>query len=108
MPKGKRDTNDRDDEACAQREVREETGLTCVLDHELTTVHYVDNRGRNKSVRYWAMHQLQDAPARPFLPNDEVDQIAWLTLDDAERRIQYSGDREVLRRFRAWYRAPSS
>ncbi len=41
--------------SCALREVREETGLVCVANHELLTVTYQDRNDRKKQVRFWAM-----------------------------------------------------
>jgi 8-oxo-dGTP diphosphatase len=92
FPKGKCDPGE-GDEACAVREVEEETGLRCVLGHELTTVSYVDHRGRPKVVRYWEMAVAEDVA---FEPNDEVDSLEWLLVDDAESRLSYGRDIEVL------------
>lgn len=54
FPKGKPFSRESDD-ACAVREVEEETGLRCVPGHELRSVSYRDLRGRPTVVRYWEM-----------------------------------------------------
>ena len=54
FPKGKCDPEE-PDEACAVREVAEETGLRCRLADELPSTSYVDARGRPKRVRYWRL-----------------------------------------------------
>jgi 8-oxo-dGTP diphosphatase len=36
-----------------------------------------------------------EAPTR-FVPNEEVDEIAWLPLDDALGRLSYDHDRELV------------
>ncbi len=54
FPKGKVEPGEKD-EACALREVEEETGLRCTLERELPTTSHVDHKGRLKVVRYWAM-----------------------------------------------------
>src|SRR6266508_4759457 len=54
FPKGKVEPGETD-EACALREVEEETGLRCTLQSELPTTAHVDHKGRLKVVRYWAM-----------------------------------------------------
>jgi len=87
FPKGHRDP-DETDEACALREVLEETGLRCVLGVELETVQYSDPQGRPKQVRYFAM-QVESGD---FLPNDEVDRICWLELAAARSRLSQPGD----------------
>ncbi len=91
LPKGKRDPGETDEE-CARREVEEETGLVCRLGAELAATRYRDRHGRPKVVRYWAMEVVGGT----FAPNDEVDQIAWLELDPARRRLSYPHDRPVL------------
>ena len=45
-------------EACAVREVEEETGLRCELGAELPPTHYTDSRDRPKRVRWWRMEPV--------------------------------------------------
>ena len=54
LPKGKVEPGETDEDA-ARREVEEETGYLCTLGDELTTVRYIDRKGRNKQVRFWKM-----------------------------------------------------
>ena len=91
LPKGKRDEGETD-EACARREVEEETGLRCTLGEELAGTSYVDSKGRPKVVRYWAM-TVDDGS---FAPNDEVDDVRWLPVADARGLLTYGHDRAVL------------
>ena len=57
FPKGKCEEGETD-EACALREVQEETGLVCALERELPSTAYHDSRGRQKRVRYWRLRVL--------------------------------------------------
>lgn len=94
FPKGK--ANDEESySACAHREVAEETGLECSLDTELLTVEYLDRRDRRKRVRYWAM----TATSGNFVANSEVDEIKWLSLSKARKRLSSPRDLEVLDAF---------
>ena len=92
LPKGKRDPGETDEQT-AVREVEEETGLRCALGRELLPTRYVDRRGRPKVVRYWDMKVVG---SRPFEANDEIDELAWLPIDEAVQRLSYSYDAEVL------------
>jgi 8-oxo-dGTP pyrophosphatase MutT (NUDIX family) len=94
LPKGKLDPGETEAEA-AVREVEEETGLRCELGPEVATSSYVDGKGRPKTARYWAM-ACGDGT---FHPSDEVDEVAWLSLDDARDRISYDRDAAILDAF---------
>jgi 8-oxo-dGTP diphosphatase len=94
LPKGKVEPGE-SDEACAVREVEEETALRCALGPEVGFVSYTDQRGRPKSVRYWSM----EAPAREAAPRHEVDAVRWVPLEIAARELTYPRDRELLEAF---------
>ncbi len=91
FPKGKAKRGE-SEEACALREVEEETGLRCLLGPELASTRYTDSRGRPKVVRYWQM-TVQDGG---FVPNNEVDEIAWLSPEAAAERLSYERDLPLL------------
>ena len=88
FPKGKCERGEAD-EACALREVEEETGFRCELGEELASTRYRDRRGRPKTVRYWQMRVVDG----DFVPGREVDEICWLTPSDADRMLTYRGSR---------------
>ena len=92
FPKGKVKDGERDEDA-ALREVGEETGLVCELGRELAGTRYKDPKLRDKTVRYWVMENCVGR----FEPNDEVDRIEWLTLDEAAGRLTHRRDLDVLR-----------
>jgi 8-oxo-dGTP diphosphatase len=93
FPKGKAEDGETD-EACALREVEEETGLTCALRTEAGTTRYVDSRGRPKVVRWWLMEPLSGT----FSPTEEVDAIRWLEPAAAALLLSYDRDRPLLER----------
>jgi 8-oxo-dGTP diphosphatase len=91
LPKGKA-LDGESDEACALREVEEETGLRCTLEFELPSTRYRDAHGRPKVVRYWAMRTAGGEAT----PDTEVDELRWLSLDDAAAQLTQDNDRGVL------------
>ncbi|HMK12698.1 MAG TPA: NUDIX domain-containing protein, partial [Acidimicrobiales bacterium] len=95
FPKGKRDQQDESDEACALREVAEETGYRCVLGRELLSTEYRDGKQRRKRVRYWEM----TVSSGQFSASVEIDDLAWLPVAIAAARLTYPRDRDVLESF---------
>jgi 8-oxo-dGTP diphosphatase len=93
LPKGKRIEGETDRET-ALREVEEETALRCELMEELPSITYVDAQGRPKVVRYWSMRVSED---RTFEPTNEVDEVRWLPIADADALLSYERDKAVLR-----------
>jgi len=75
----------------ACREVAEETGVPAVAGQRLAIEHYHTASGP-KAVEYWAMH----GPDAEFAPTAEVDQLAWLRLPQARRRLSYWRDSDAL------------
>jgi 8-oxo-dGTP pyrophosphatase MutT (NUDIX family) len=94
FPKGKA-LQGESDEACALREVEEESGLRCTLERELPATSYRLANLRTKVVRYWVMRPLE-GDARP---QHEVDEVRWLPLAEAEALLSYNRDRAVLAAF---------
>ena len=91
FPKGKLDDGETHRHA-ALREVEEETGLRCKTGDELPEVRYDDRKGRAKRVRYWSMEPVDGS----FAPNEEVDEVRWLSVAEARDTLSYAHDLRVL------------
>ncbi len=90
LPKGKREAGESDLE-CALREVAEETGFRGEVGPELPSANYEVN-GRPKVVRYW----LLLLTGGEFEPNEEVDEIRWVSPSEADELLGYEHDRVLL------------
>jgi 8-oxo-dGTP diphosphatase len=93
LPKGKAKAGEAD-EACALREVEEETGLVCDVHGEVAVTDYLDAAGRPKRVRYFAMTPRNEPDAAP---HNEVDAVMWVTDGRAIDKLTYARDREIVR-----------
>jgi 8-oxo-dGTP pyrophosphatase MutT (NUDIX family) len=92
LPKGKLDPGESHATA-ALREVEEETGWRCALGEELPSSRYRDRHGRAKRVRYWRMTPVSRSE---FTPNDEIDEVRWLSPAEAATLLSYRADRGLL------------
>ena len=93
FPKGKAKSDSESDEDAAVREVEEEVGLRLTLGPELEGTGYRDSKGRQKVVRYWAMElPFGEEP----ITGDGVDEVAWVSIEDAPGRLTWDRDLAVL------------
>jgi 8-oxo-dGTP diphosphatase len=95
LPKGKLEKDESFEDA-ALREIEEETGLRCSLGAELEPAVYTDHKGRSKVVRWWRMTLDSGSGADQFEPNDEVDELRWLSLEEAADLVTYDHDRSLI------------
>jgi 8-oxo-dGTP diphosphatase len=92
LPKGKQEAGESIEDA-ARRELLEETGLRVELGDALAPAEYVDRHGRPKVVHYWRMTATGNAP---WEPNDEVDEMRWITGAEAATLLSYDHDRRLV------------
>lgn len=95
MPKGKLEKGE-GFLAAAVHEVEEETGCTGTIGAELDSIRYVDHKDRSKIVRYWLMRSDASFDASAFEPNEEVDVLAWMGIEEARRALSYAHDAGLL------------
>jgi 8-oxo-dGTP diphosphatase len=101
LPKGKVDPGEHPLHTAA-REVFEETGQRVRLGRRLPAVSYRLVGGGTKRVRYWAGRALPEREgSAEFSPNQEVDELAWLTPAAALDRLTRPMDAAVLASFLA-------
>jgi 8-oxo-dGTP diphosphatase len=93
LPKGKLEPGESFEDG-ALREVHEETGIRGRIVAELTPIGYVDRKGRDKIVRWYRMDL--DGDPLEFAPNDEVDELRWLTPAEARELLSYDHDRALV------------
>jgi 8-oxo-(d)GTP phosphatase len=95
LPKGKLERGEHPLLA-AVREVGEETGVVAVPQVRLDSVRYGMRDGTPKTVDYWSMRCVD---VDPSLTTSEVDELSWMTVDEAALRLTYAHDVRVVRDF---------
>src|ERR1700723_576757 len=95
LPKGKVEP-DEPLPVTAVREVLEEGGARLALGRRLISVRYKVG-GRPKRVHYWVARVMSvDEHA---VPNNEIDEVAWVPASQVEERVSYVRDHGVLADF---------
>jgi 8-oxo-dGTP diphosphatase len=93
FPKGKLEAGE-SWETAALREVEEETALTCELGAYLGSTQYPVPEG-TKEVRYFRMTANGDP-----LPQNEIDEVRWVSPEEAGELLSYDYDRQLLKSLR--------
>lgn len=92
LPKGKVDPGEHT-VAAAVRECDEETGLVPVLGAPLPRQRYLA-LGQPKIVDYWAARVARD---EGFSPDEEVDEVQWVPVEQAVVQLTYPHDADLVR-----------
>lgn len=108
LPKGLIDSGEKPAQT-AVREVQEETGITGRILTKLTDIKYVYVRSwgdRQKVFKIVSFYLLRHASGEidnvsPEM-RIEVKQARWISLDEAEKKLAYRGERDVIRRAREY------
>ena len=91
FPKGKLDEGETFEQA-ALREVHEETGMVCHVMRFVGTTNYTHRKGKPKIVAYYLM-SVGDGE---FTPNEEVDELVWLPLEQVRANLTWDRDQELF------------
>jgi 8-oxo-(d)GTP phosphatase len=97
FPKGKLDPRE-PARTAAVREVLEETGVHIRLGPPLANQTYLfgPQRERTKVVHYWVGRARDSDDVSSYAPNEEIDDVRWVDVDEARSLLTYSRDRETL------------
>ena len=91
FPKGKLDEGETF-ELGALREVFEEIGMKCRVVRFVGTTNYTHRKGKPKIVAYYLM-EVDDGE---FAPNEEVDELVWLPLEQVRPHLTWDRDQELF------------
>jgi mutator protein MutT len=101
LPKGHIDPGETALQA-AEREVREETGIVVELVHDLGELRYWyrrDGRTIPKSVAFYLFNYLSGDTTDH---DDEVEEVRWIGLREAQAALSHTGEREMIARALAY------
>jgi len=104
LPKGHSEPGETAIQA-ARREVREETGIEADLLTELGQTRYWYRRGGRTIAKEVSFFLFEYAGGSTDDHDDEVEEVRWLKLEDAERELTYVAEREMVTLARAYLAA---
>ncbi len=81
--------------AASVREVAEETGLRIRLGVPLARQSY-PNGSHTKLVDYWVGRVVGDHDVSGYRVNSEIDEVEWVKVEKAAKRLSYRRDRDTL------------
>jgi 8-oxo-dGTP pyrophosphatase MutT (NUDIX family) len=94
LPKGHIDPGESAAEA-AQREVREEAGVTGELVEKLGDVKYWYSRDRDRVMKIVTFFLFRYRSGSVVDHDHEVDSAEWVPLEDAPRLLAYRGEKQM-------------
>jgi 8-oxo-dGTP pyrophosphatase MutT (NUDIX family) len=94
-------------EETARREVREETGLDVEIERELGAIEYWFSRPRQGKRFHKRVHHFLMVPVGGDVTrhDHEYDDVRWFPAAEAERRLTFENEAEMLRRALVFLRA---
>ena len=95
LPKGHIDAGESAAQA-AQRELREEAGVTGELVGKLGDVRYWYSRDGERVMKVVSFFQFRYRSGSVRDHDHEVDSAEWVPLDDAPRELTYRGERDMV------------
>jgi 8-oxo-dGTP pyrophosphatase MutT (NUDIX family) len=108
LPKGLVDSGEKPEQT-ALREVREETGISGTILTKLADIKYVYVRSWSDNQRVFKIVSLYllryDSGTIDEISDEmriEVKRALWIPLEEAERKLAYRGEKDVLRRAREY------
>ncbi|MCX6706333.1 MAG: NUDIX domain-containing protein [Candidatus Woesebacteria bacterium] len=98
LPKGWIDEGEKAEEA-ALREVREEGGVEAKIIQKIETIRYFfTTSDKTKILKFVTFYLTEWAKDLPEGFDEETSEIAWLSYEEAYKKLSFSGEKQVLKK----------
>ena len=97
LPKGHKE-NHESDQMTALREVKEETGYSCMIEKKAGEIQFQytkDGQNYSENVVYYLMKPEQD---NHFFDNHEIEEIRWVDIKETMNYLFYQNEKDIIRK----------
>ena len=97
MASGRKKADEVSLQNAALREVSEEGGVEAKIIGKIETIKYVFNTpDMGKILKFVTFYLMELVKELPEGHDDETSEVAWLTFDEAKKRLSFSGEKQIL------------
>lgn len=97
MASGRIKTDEESLQDAALREVAEEGGVSACIVQKIETIKYVFNTpDMGKILKFVTFYLMELVKELPEGHDDETSEVAWLSFEEAKKRLSFSGEKQVL------------
>ena len=100
LASGKNRATEEELQNAALREVSEEGGVEAKIIKKIGTVNFPFNSIRGRVIKFVTFYLMEWVKDLPEGTDFETSEVAWLSFEEAYKKLTYQGEKEVLKKAR--------